>query len=53
MSKTLDIYKQQHKKTLKKWREEGCPNIFKINIDLESKKITKEIAFQKLNRIMK
>lgn len=38
---------------MKKWREEGCPNIFKINIDLESKKITKEIAFQKLNRIMK
>ena len=38
---------------MKKWREEGCPNIFKVNIDLEDKKISKEIAFQKLNRIMR
>lgn len=38
---------------MKKWREEGCPNIYKVNLDLENNKISKEIAFQKLNRIMK
>ena len=31
------------------WREENCPNIFKIKIDRESLEIKKEVAFKKLN----
>lgn len=38
-------------KYMKKWREEGCPNIFKIQIDKETLDIKKEIIFKKINRI--
>ena len=38
-------------KYMKKWREEGCPNIFKIQIDTETKEIKKEIIFKKISRI--
>ncbi|SCK03998.1 Uncharacterised protein [uncultured Clostridium sp.] len=38
-------------KYMKKWREEGCPNIFKIQIDAETKEIKKEIIFKKISRI--
>lgn len=36
-------------KFMKLWREEKCPNIFKIKIDIESLTLTKEIAFKKIN----
>jgi len=38
-------------KYMKKWREEDCPNIFKIEIDAETKELTKEIIFKKISRI--
>ena len=38
-------------KYMKKWREEGCPNIFKIQIDTETKEIKKEIIFKEISRI--
>ena len=38
-------------KYMKKWREEGCPNIFKIQIDKDSMEIKKEIMFKKISRI--
>ncbi|CUP14756.1 hypothetical protein H8S10_16830 [Clostridium sp. NSJ-49] len=38
-------------KYMKKWREEGCPNIFKIQIDKDSMEIKKEIIFKKISRI--
>lgn len=34
-------------KYMKKWREEGCPNIYRITIDQETYEIKKEIAFKK------
>ena len=34
-------------KYMKKWREEGCPNIYKITIDEESYEITKEVVFKR------
>ena len=36
---------------MKKWRLEGCPNIFKIEIDFESKEMKKNIVFKKNNSI--
>lgn len=40
---------------MKKWREEGCPDIYRISIDPETFKISKEVVFKKplisLNRI--
>lgn len=39
-------------KYMKKWREEGCPEIFKINIDKENKTLNKEIAFKRVSKIM-
>lgn len=36
-------------KFMKLWREEKCPNIFKIKIDMENLTLTKEIAFKKIN----
>lgn len=36
-------------KFMKLWRQEKCPNIFKIKIDPETLEITKEIAFKKVN----
>lgn len=38
-------------KYMKKWREEGCPNIFKVQIDKDSMLIKKEIIFKKISRI--
>lgn len=35
-------------KYMRKWREFGCPNIYKIKIDAETKKISKKIAFKKI-----
>ena len=35
---------------MKKWREEGCPNIYKIEIDKEKYTLTKEMAFKKIER---
>ena len=34
-------------KYMKKWREEGCPDIYKITIDEESYEITKEVIFKR------
>ena len=36
-------------KFMKLWRQERCPNIFKIKIDPETLSISKEIAFKKVN----
>jgi hypothetical protein len=36
-------------KFMKLWREEKCPNIFKIKIDMEDLTLSKEIAFKKIN----
>ena len=33
---------------MKKWREEGCPNIYKIRIDLDNKILYKDVVFKKL-----
>jgi hypothetical protein len=38
-------------KYMRKWREEGCPDIYKITIDQNSYYIKKEVAFKK-NKIM-
>ncbi|MGL5766613.1 MAG: hypothetical protein ACRCX8_13335, partial [Sarcina sp.] len=35
-------------KYMKKWREEGCPTIFRITLDNEKIDINKEIAFERL-----
>lgn len=32
---------------MKKWREEGCPDIYKITINAETLEVKKEIAFKK------
>lgn len=34
-------------KYMKKWREEGCPDIYKISVDEESHKITKKVIFKR------
>lgn len=34
---------------MKKWREEGCPNIYKINLNIEEASISKEIAFKRIS----
>lgn len=31
-----------------KWRSEGCPNIFKVKIDINRSIISKEVAFKKV-----
>lgn len=38
-------------KFMKKWREEGCPNIFKIEINKDTLEIKKEIIFKKIERV--
>lgn len=38
-------------KYMKKWREEDCPNIFKIEINAETKELSKEVIFKKISRI--
>lgn len=35
-------------KFMKLWRQEKCPNIYRIIIDPKSKELTKEIAFKKV-----
>lgn len=35
-------------KFMKIWRKERCPNIFKIKIDIETSKVSKEVAFKKI-----
>ena len=37
-------------KYMRKWREEECPNIFKIEINPETMELSKEIIFKKINR---
>ncbi len=32
---------------MKKWREEGCPDIYKIKIDPETFNVSKEVVFRK------
>ena len=34
-------------KYMKKWREEGCPDIYRITIDQDSYDIKKEVAFKR------
>lgn len=34
-------------KYMKKWREEGCPDIYKITIDKDNYEIKKDVAFKK------
>ena len=34
-------------KYMKKWREEGCPDIYKITIDQDSYNVKKEVAFRR------
>lgn len=34
---------------MKKWREEGCPNIYKISLDPITRKISKNIAFKRIS----
>lgn len=38
-------------KYMKRWREEDCPNIFKIEINAETKKLSKEVVFKKISSI--
>lgn len=33
---------------MKKWREEGCPPIYKVIIDVDSKEFKKEVVFERL-----
>lgn len=33
---------------MKKWREEGCPNIYKVEIDKDTLKINKKLAFKRI-----
>ena len=33
---------------MKKWRDEGCPEIFKIIVDRESLDVSKEVVFRRL-----
>lgn len=32
---------------MRKWREEGCPDIYKITIDKDTYEVKKEVAFRK------
>lgn len=34
-------------KYMRKWREEGCPDIYRISIDEESYEIKKDVAFKR------
>lgn len=40
-------------KYMRKWREEGCPDIYKIIIDKDNCTIKKEVAFKKHKIIIK
>lgn len=52
-----DIYDEKYfytfqatPKYMKKWREEECPDIFKIEINKDTLQVSKEIIFKKINR---
>ncbi|AYE33040.1 hypothetical protein [Clostridium septicum] len=36
-------------KFMKLWREEGCPDIFKVKINRETLELKKEVVFKKIN----
>lgn len=36
-------------KYMRLWREESCPDIFKVNIDIENKLTDKIVAFRKIS----
>lgn len=40
-------------KYMKKWREEGCPDIYRITIDKDSYEIKKEVVFKRPKIIVK
>lgn len=40
-------------KYMKKWREEGCPDIYRITIDQDNYDIKKEVTFKKHKIIVK
>jgi hypothetical protein len=40
-------------KYMRKWREEGCPIIYKVNLDKDTASITKEIAFKRITKFVK
>lgn len=40
-------------KYMKRWREEGCPEIYKITIDLETFNISKKVVFRKPSMSLK
>lgn len=37
---------------MKKWRLEGCPNIYKVILNKEDGTLTKEIAFERINSML-
>ncbi len=46
-----EVYYYSFKATpsyMRKWREEGCPSISKIKIDLENLKLEKKVVFERL-----
>ena len=40
-------------KYMKKWRQEECPDIFKVEIDSETLELKKEVIFKKIDRRIK
>ena len=38
---------------MKKWRQEECPDIFKVEIDSETLEFKKEVIFKKIDRRIK
>ncbi|MCQ2969058.1 MAG: hypothetical protein MJ191_02855 [Clostridium sp.] len=40
-------------KYMKKWREEECPDIFKVEIDSQTLEIKKDVIFKKIDRNIK
>lgn len=38
-------------KYMRKWRELKCPDIYRINVDLDSMTLNKELAFKKYNHL--
>lgn len=36
---------------MKRWRKEGCPNIYKVSLDTNNIEVKKEISFQKISKI--
>lgn len=42
---TVDI----NAKYMKRWRKEGCPNIYKISLNINNIEMKKEVSFKKIN----